>query len=366
MAIAATTLIAACTGAPAGGSPPASPEQPPAVTSLAPATPASPAGTPVATPPAGPAATPPPAGGPVGQVYTGPLIDALPRVVAGKQLEARVVTGAELEESGMLEGGSAVGMLVEAFGLTASEIEFGIAASEDADVLITASRLPGVDSAALAAAFATAQADARNVENFRVTSIAGRNIWAWETLGIGQYAWINGDIVFFLMGEEQDVAQAIAVMPLPTVALTPTAVDPNAPPTSRAEVDLVLTGGADAGSYSGVAEDGGCSRGATGENSFGLQYSSVEPGVEFSSLQLIVGDAAAAAAGGTDDFSAMVTIGPLFEGTNYEIDPSRGGSGELRIDDQDRTAVVHISGTTADGVGVEATIRCNSIFDFGT
>ncbi|HEU5325556.1 MAG TPA: hypothetical protein VFV59_06710 [Candidatus Limnocylindria bacterium] len=133
---------------------------------------------------------------------------------------------------------------------------------------------------------------------------------------------------------------------------------------AAASVEVTITGGEFEGSYSGSVPDGGCSRGATGENTFGLQYSTTED-VELSSVQLIVNDADAAASG-SDDFQTTFTFGDLLNGTNVDLKPADGeGSGTVTLDDRGDTATITIEGETSDGVGIDATVECHSVFDFG-
>lgn len=131
-----------------------------------------------------------------------------------------------------------------------------------------------------------------------------------------------------------------------------------------ASVEVTVTGGEFAGTYSGSVPDGGCSRGATGENTFGLQYSTSEA-VELSSVQLIVNDAEGAS-GGTDDFMTTLTFGDLLEGTTLDVQPPEGnGSGMVTVDDRGDTATITIDAETSDGVSIDATVECHSVFDFG-
>lgn len=74
-----------------------------------------------------------------------------------------------------------------------------------------------------------------------------------------------------------------------------------------ASVEVTVSGGAFEGTYSGSVADGGCSRGATGENTFGLQYSA-DQDVELSSLQLVANDASAASSGGSDGAMIDATV----------------------------------------------------------
>ena len=134
---------------------------------------------------------------------------------------------------------------------------------------------------------------------------------------------------------------------------------------AAATVDVTLTGGEFEGNYQGSVADGGCSRGATGENTFGLQYSTAED-VELSSLQLVVNDAEGASAGGTDDFQTSLTFGDLLEGTTIDVQPPETqGTGTVEVDDRGDTATITIDAETSDGVGIDATVECHSVFDFG-
>lgn len=131
---------------------------------------------------------------------------------------------------------------------------------------------------------------------------------------------------------------------------------------AAASVEVTVTGGEFEGNYSGSVPDGGCSRGATGENTFGLQYSTAED-VELSSVQLIVNDADAAA-GGTEDFMTSFTFGDLLEGTTVDISPPKeSGTGTVTVDDRGDTATITIEGETSDGMAIHATVECHSVFD---
>lgn len=126
-----------------------------------------------------------------------------------------------------------------------------------------------------------------------------------------------------------------------------------------ASVDLTLTGGDAAGTYSGSVPDGGCSRGPTGEGTFGLQYSTSNE-VDLTSVQIIVEDREAAASG-TDLFLATVGIG---DAITYRIRPPEDdGSGTLTLDDRGDTATIRIEAETVDGVGIDATVTCHSVLD---
>ena len=61
-----------------------------------------------------------------------------------------------------------------------------------------------------------------------------------------------------------------------------------------------------------------------------------------------------------------IGFGPLLNQTTYEIndktdDAQDQGSGSVQVQDNGDTAVIHASGTTKDGVGIDATINCPSV-----
>ena len=107
--------------------------------------------------------------------------------------------------------------------------------------------------------------------------------------------------------------------------------------------------------------------GLTGEKSFGNQYSVSGKGEhEFSSLQLIVDDYNEAK-GGTDKFYVKIAFGKRLVGNKYEINSSsnaltgkKQGSGKLTIRENGSSKTVLITGKTADGVEITATLICNS------
>jgi len=128
-----------------------------------------------------------------------------------------------------------------------------------------------------------------------------------------------------------------------------------------ASLAVTLTGGADAGEYEAATPVGGCSYGLTGVDGFGLQHSVDEP-EGFTSHQLIV-PSTAKAADGSSTFRTTVTIGPLREGNNYDINTlpdaeQQLGSGTVTVDDRGETATITIQATTAEGVGIDATVEC--------
>jgi len=150
----------------------------------------------------------------------------------------------------------------------------------------------------------------------------------------------------------------------PPAQATPTG-QPTAPPApGGTTVNVTLTGGAHAGTYTGTA-DPLCSFGLAGEGVWGTQYSVFE-GIaagQLSSLQLIYNPDGA-------QLQTTVGIGPIFDTANgyteYEITyqyegHNDSGTGTVQVTDGGSTAVLHVTGATADGVGVDATINCPSV-----
>ena len=175
---------------------------------------------------------------------------------------------------------------------------------------------------------------------------------------------------------QQPTGQATASAPsgtatLPAATGTPPA---SAPPAGGTQtVSVTLTGGPDAGTYTGT-DNPNCSLGLSGANTWGTQFSIIGAGQEqLSSFQLVAPE------GGVPDPESMfggtvflmtVTIGP-FEGTGsraYEIaiytedsDKPTTGYGAADVTDNGATAVIHATGGTYDGVAIDATVTCPSV-----
>jgi hypothetical protein len=137
-------------------------------------------------------------------------------------------------------------------------------------------------------------------------------------------------------------------------------------------VSVTLTGGATPGTYTSNA-DPLCSKGLIGPDGWGVQFSLAEPEPNgLSSVQVL-----APAADKADDENSMfagiafkitVTVGSLLDGNVYDITvvtPSSGstseGTGSATVEDAGTTAAIQAGGTTADGVGIDATINCPSV-----
>jgi len=352
--LAAAVLLVACGGATPGASTPAGAT--PAGANPGPTTPGASA---TAQPTPG-GATPtvgPTGGGVIGPVFTGGLAQAFPPVIGGEQVQVfGPLPAPEVEDLDQ-----STQDLIELLGVDPQSVEVAFATDSGSSVIIFGIRFTGVDSTTIDNSYIAIQEAAPGTSNFRVVTVAGRNVHAFDSMIGTLYAWVNGDILFTVYGSEEGAQQAIAAMPLPTVALQvggEVLVD--------ALVDVAIDSGPDAGTYHGETSSGGCSRNALGDNQFGLQYSDDANADGLTSVQLVVEDAAAAEAGGTNAFFTTINIGPMAGGSSYEInEENESGSGTVTISviDNDRATVV-IIGQTADGTGIQATVTCNVIFDF--
>ena len=149
--------------------------------------------------------------------------------------------------------------------------------------------------------------------------------------------------------------------PTPASTAPPVAT---APPAGGTTVNVVLTGGGHPGTYTGTA-DPLCTNGFMGQGVWGTQYSVSEgigPG-QLSSVQLIYNPVGA-------QLQTSVGIGPIFDTANgyttYDITfqyegHNDSGTGTVEVTDSGATAVLHVTGTTADGVGIDATINCPTV-----
>lgn len=141
-------------------------------------------------------------------------------------------------------------------------------------------------------------------------------------------------------------------------------------------VHLVVTGGAFAGTYDATSNSAGCSTGANGAGSWGnsLIVKGVTNPKALASFPLIV-PSARAAAGGTKEFYLGVGFGPLMQrvAKPYQLEietrvdqKKQTGSGLVTVKDNGATAVVTISGKTADGASLEGKITCNTVVRMGS
>lgn len=130
-----------------------------------------------------------------------------------------------------------------------------------------------------------------------------------------------------------------------------------------ATVDLTITGGQKEGHYVAEITEGGCSTGATGPGTFSVASVTVDPDTDFDGPQLTIYDAAAAAGGTDEEFSAAF----VFDNYSYtvEVNPKIDlGTGTATLDNRGSSATVTIEGTSSDGDAVSATIECHSVTNF--
>ena len=150
-----------------------------------------------------------------------------------------------------------------------------------------------------------------------------------------------------------------------TTAGQPTPGDAPAPAPGGTTVTVILTGGPDAGTYTGT-DDPSCTNGFMGDNVWSTNFNIFE-GAGLDELSEAIFVYGPSPSGDGQEVKASVGIGPLFDPEDfreYEIDPSYtdiGGDGTAEIQDNGNTAVIHFTGTTKDGVGIDATVNCPSV-----
>ena len=148
------------------------------------------------------------------------------------------------------------------------------------------------------------------------------------------------------------------------------AIIPPTRPMDGSVIKVVITGGPNAGTYNVSSTETTCSRGATGANSFGNQYST-RAAQGLTSVQLIISDAKKAASGGTADCYLSVRFGKLIGGTKYEFGKlpasfnggDSGGKGMATLSGSGNATTSTIEGTTKAGVKLQVTIQCRSVMD---
>ena len=130
-------------------------------------------------------------------------------------------------------------------------------------------------------------------------------------------------------------------------------------------INVTITGGDMAGSYSAVCKQGCCSWGIAGDKVFGNQYSETGKGPkELSSVQLIVDNVTGNTS--TKEFTVTVSFGELFSsnGKSFNIDTRGGrnkGSGTLDLQYSGDKATVTIKGVSAEGPSIDLKMECNNV-----
>jgi hypothetical protein len=175
--------------------------------------------------------------------------------------------------------------------------------------------------------------------------------------------------LFLLSACNNDKAGAdTASKPADSSATTPatTANASTADKAERASINLALSGGDMAGSYSAICRDACCSWGIAGDNVFGNQYSETGKGPkELSSVQLIVDDVKQGNKS-TNEFTLTVSFGELFgkDSKSFNIDTRKGkkeGSGKLDLQYEGEKAVVTIKGTSKEGPAIDLKMECRKV-----
>lgn len=131
---------------------------------------------------------------------------------------------------------------------------------------------------------------------------------------------------------------------------------------------VVVTGGANAGTYDASPTKGGCSLNLAAPDAWGSTFDLTDPDPKrFSSLWIVVPDSKAAAQGVTE-FWVNVGFGPLLHRTGYEIQTrtdvsvKNTGSGTITVTDHGATVTMTFSGQTAAGVKLAGTVECKSVY----
>ena len=132
--------------------------------------------------------------------------------------------------------------------------------------------------------------------------------------------------------------------------------------------EVVITGGPDAGTYSGTI-DPLCTNGIVGKGGWGVQYSTADLTGEkdLTSVQLVYYASGPDPEGMFSDTSLLltVTIGPITSGRVYDITVKTdagesSGTGTATVSEGNPT-VIKATGTTADGVKIDATVTCPKV-----
>jgi len=140
---------------------------------------------------------------------------------------------------------------------------------------------------------------------------------------------------------------------------------PAAGATAAPNINLTITGGDMAGSYTATCKNGCCSWGIAGANVFGNQYSETGKGPkELSSVQLIVDNVTGNKS--TKEFTLTVSFGELFSNgsKSFNIDTRNGnkrGSGTLDLQYSGDKATVAIKGVSAEGPSIDLKMDCNKV-----
>ena len=156
----------------------------------------------------------------------------------------------------------------------------------------------------------------------------------------------------------------------PLVGFLSLAVAPAHLPAQVVEtIHLVITGGANAGTYDASPTEGGCSYAVAAPDAWASSYrsTSADP-KKLSYVGLIIPDSEAAAKG-TSEFYLEVGFGPVLHlnpdytvQTRTDVSVKHEGSGMATVADHGATATITFSGQTAGNVKVQGTVECKSVY----
>ena len=153
-------------------------------------------------------------------------------------------------------------------------------------------------------------------------------------------------------------------------ASAPSEQSSNVNKAALSNIKVTIKNGEMAGTYEAVCKEGCTSYGIAGEKILGNQYSETGKGPkELSSVQLVVNDVTGDKK--TNNFTLTVGFGDLMSTkyTSYNINTNNGttndGSGTADIKYSSDKAVVHVTGNTKDGVGLDVLIDANKVVTMG-
>ena len=127
-------------------------------------------------------------------------------------------------------------------------------------------------------------------------------------------------------------------------------------------LSVVVTGGVHAGTYELVSEDSYCTVGKGDADSWDTFFSDNAPDSGSLSVFVLTVPHIEGIGAGTTAFSAFIGFSAYGDegDTEYTLDPAKAnGSGTLTLEQERREqARVHVTGETADGVRLRATLTC--------
>jgi hypothetical protein len=130
------------------------------------------------------------------------------------------------------------------------------------------------------------------------------------------------------------------------------------PPPPATAIALTIDRGPDSGRYEAASGDALCTEGLVGPRTWGVQYSRPPERERLGSVQLIVTDTAA--------LRLDVAFGGLLDGRGYSIETRAGtrraaGRATATSRDSGPVRLLEVRGSTADGVGIKAVVRCRRV-----